>query len=76
MLRSNFRGLGQQSDNIVDRSLLPQGQTIKVVRDPRYGLDQIGVASVLKGVRRRVADWPLATPKSREGSHSSSPCLS
>lgn len=76
MLGSNFIVLGQQSDNTVERALLPQGQTIKVGRDPRYSLDQIGVASALKGIRQKVVDWPLATPKSREGSHLSSPCLS
>lgn len=58
------------------RALLPQGLTVRVGRVLGYSLDQIGVASALKGVRKKVADWPLATPKSREGSHSSSLCLS
>jgi hypothetical protein len=38
-----------------------------VRRDPGYGLDQIGVASALKGVGKKATGWPLATPKSREG---------
>lgn len=67
VLRSNFRVLGQQSHGMVDRAFLPQGLTVRVGRDPGYGLEQTGVASALKGVGRKVADWPLATPKSREG---------
>lgn len=62
-----LRVLGQQSYSVVDRALLPQALTVSVGRDPGYSLDQTGVAFALKGVGREVADWPLATPKSREG---------